>query len=162
MSELKKLLHFYHLPFTKLNRIECFDVAHLSGTNPTASMVTFINGEPAKEYYRHFKIKKAKGGNDYDSMREVATRRAIHFDDWGKPDLIIVDGGKGQISAFKINVPVVGIAKNPDRLIIGGNKIKLTGAALNLVSHIRDEAHRFARRYHHHLISKVYKNAGNI
>jgi len=162
MSELKKLLHFYHLPFTKLNRIECFDVAHLAGTNPVASMITFIKGEPTKEYYRHFKIKKAKGGNDYDSMSEVATRRANHFDDWGKPDLIIVDGGKGQISAFKINVPVVGIAKNPDRLIIGGNKIKLTGAALNLVSHIRDEAHRFARRYHHHLISKEYKNAGNI
>jgi excinuclease ABC subunit C len=123
-------------------------------------MVTFINGEADKNYYRHFRIRKAKGGDDYNSMREVALRRGKHFPDWGKPDLIIVDGGKGQVSSFAMDIPVVGIAKHPDRLIVGENKIKLSGLALNLVSRIRDEAHRFARRYHHHLISNIYRNAG--
>jgi excinuclease ABC subunit C len=141
----------------KLNRVECFDVAHLSGTNATASMVVFVNGEPEKKDYRHFKIRKAKGGNDYDSMKEVALRREKHFDDWGRPDLIIVDGGLGQVSSFIVSVPVIGIAKNPDRLIVGNQKVKLSGTTLNFVSRIRDEAHRFARRYHHHLISKVYR-----
>lgn len=145
----------------ELERIECYDVSHLAGSSPTASMVTFINGEADKNFYRHFRIKRAKGGDDYAAMREVAKRRANHFSDWGKPNLVIVDGGKGQVSSFTIDVPVVGIAKHPDRLIIGNAKVKLTGPALNLVSRIRDEAHRFARRYHHHLISKVYGNANN-
>lgn len=149
IQELKKLTGIKNL-----HRIECFDIAHLSGTNPTASMVTFIDGEADKSLYRHSKIKKAKGGDDYDSMREVARRRQLHYKDWGRPDLVIVDGGKGQMKAFDVNVPVAGIAKHPDRLIVGEDKIKLTGPALNLVSRMRDEAHRFARRYHHALISK--------
>jgi excinuclease ABC subunit C len=140
----------------KINRIECYDISHLAGVNATASMVTFIGGDPDKNFYRHFRIRQAKGGNDYDAMREVAKRRAKHFDDWGKPELIIVDGGKGQISSFQIDLPVVGIAKHPDRLIVGDKKIELKGPSLNLVARMRDEAHRFARRYHHHLISKVY------
>jgi excinuclease ABC subunit C len=161
LTDLKKILNIKNL-----TRIECFDVAHLSGTNAVASMVTFIDGEADKNYYRHFKIRRAKGGDDYDSMREIARRRALHFNDWGIPDLIIVDGGLGQIKAFTtlihINiVPVIGIAKHPDRLVIGDKKIKLTGEVLNLVSRIRDEAHRFARRYHHSLISKSITNAGN-
>jgi excinuclease ABC subunit C len=151
-----------------LHRIECFDISHLAGTSPTASMVTFINGEADKNFYRHFMIKTAKGGDDYASMREVAKRRARHFSDWGSPDLIIVDGGLGQVKAFttiiyinEVKIPIVGIAKHPDRLIIGDSKIKLTGPSLSFVSRIRDEAHRFARRYHHHLISKVYTNAND-
>lgn len=149
-----------------LDRVECYDIAHLSGTNPTASMVTFTEGEADKNYYRHFKIKTAKGGDDFESMKEVARRRIKHFDDWKKPDLIIVDGGLGQVKSFasvlydsKVDIPVVGIAKNPDRLVFeNGNKVKLQGATLQLVSRMRDEAHRFARRYHHHLISKMYTN----
>jgi excinuclease ABC subunit C len=161
IKELKKLVKIKNLV-----RIECFDIAHLSGTNATASMVTFINGEADKNYYRHFKIKRAKGGDDYGSMREVAERRKRNFADWGTPDLIIVDGGVGQVKAFTsiiyINeVPVVGIAKHPDRLIVGTEKIKLEGPALKLVSRMRDEAHRFARRYHHSLISKSITNANN-
>lgn len=159
LADLKKILNM-----KSLTRIECFDVAHLSGTNAVASMVTFINGEADKNYYRHFRIRRAKGGDDYDAMREVASRRALHFDDWGISDLIIVDGGVGQISAFeeKISmIPIVGIAKHPNRLVTNQAKIKLTGKPLNLVSRIRDEAHRFARRYHHSLISKSITNAGN-
>ena len=144
-----------HLPnLTSVQRIECFDIAHLAGSHPTASMVTFIDGEPDKNFYRHFKIRKAKGGDDYDAMREVAGRRIKNFDSWGKPDLVIVDGGKGQIKAFETDIPTVGIAKNPDRLIIGNEKIKLKGETLNLIARIRNEAHRFARRYHHKLVSR--------
>ncbi len=178
LSDLKKLLTRGLPVIQDLNRIECYDIAHLSGTNATASMVTFIDGEADKNLYRHFKIKKAKGGDDYDSMREVARRRLKHMDDptsprlrgasWGKPDLIIVDGGLGQVKAFTtlirinvVNIPIVGIAKNPDRLIVGDQKIKLSGPALNLVSRVRDEAHRFARRYHHALISKSLINENN-
>jgi excinuclease ABC subunit C len=159
IKELEKLTNIKHI-----KRIECFDIAHLSGTNATASMVTFVSGEADKTYYRHFRIKNAKGGDDYGSMREVAERRKKNFTTWGIPDLIIVDGGTGQVKAFKEKikeVPVIGIAKHPDRLIVNGNKIKLTGVALNLVSRMRDEAHRFARRYHHSLISKSITNADN-
>ena len=158
IDDLQKILKSQFLNLKSLTRIECFDISHLSGTNATASMVTFINGEADKKYYRHFKIRQKKSQSDYDSMQEVAKRRAKHFLDWGKPDLITVDGGLGQISSFKINVPVVGIAKNPDRLIVGQEKIKLTGPSLNLVQKIRDEAHRFAQQYHHKLISKSLLN----
>jgi excinuclease ABC subunit C len=149
------------LQITNLKRIECFDNAHLSGEYATASMVTFIDGTADKKYYRHFKIRMTKKGDDYESMREIAGRRAKHLADWGRPDLIIVDGGIGQVAAFKkgiSNIPVVGIAKHPDRLIIGEDKIKLVGPALNLVSRMRDEAHRFARRYHHKLVSDSIKH----
>jgi len=164
IESLKKLLVNFKLKIGNLTRIECFDIAHLAGTNATASMVVFIDGEAEKSEYRHFKIRQEKGQSDYDSMREVAKRRMKHLADWGKPDLIIVDGGKGQVSIWKeeiVDFTIVGIAKHPDRLIVGEEKIKLSGNALNLVQRIRDEAHRFARRYHHHLISKVYKHEDN-
>lgn len=155
IKELAGVLESLGLVITgSIRRVECFDVAHLAGSAPTASMVTFIGGEPEKSLYRHFKLKKAKGGDDYDSMREVAERRSARFKEWGKPDLIIVDGGAGQVKSFATDVPVVGIAKNPDRLVYGGSKTKLSGGALNFVGRMRDEAHRFARRYHHALISK--------
>ena len=176
LSEFLKILNSYILNLKSLARIECFDIAHLAGSSPTASMVTFIDGVADKTFYRHFKIKKAKGGDDYDSMREVAKRRVRHLGvptsllqlrsglrgvNWGRPNLIIVDGGEGQVKAFtsilysnEVNIPVVGIAKNPDRLVVGDQKIKLQGGPLQLVSRIRDEAHRFARRYHHKLVSR--------
>lgn len=154
IESLKKLLNL-----NKLKHIECFDIAHLSGTYATASMVTFLNGEPEKSMYKHFKIKQNKRMSDYDSMKEVAIRRSDHFKDWGKPDLIIVDGGLPQIKAFKIKVPVIGIAKNPDRLILpDGRKIIVKNEVLQILQKIRDEAHRFARRYHHLLIKKNLLN----
>lgn len=164
IKELKKLIRNLKLKIKNLHRIECFDIAHLAGSNATASMVTFIDGEADKSLYRNFRIKIAKGGDDYDSMREVAKRRSQHFKDWETPDLIIVDGGIGQVKSFSENIqniPIVGIAKHPDRLIIGEQKIKLEGPALNLVTRMRDEAHRFARRYHHLLISKSIQNEDN-
>lgn len=144
----------------KLNRIECFDIAHLSGASATASMVVLINGEKENSEYRNFRIRQNKKQSDYDSMREVANRRYKNLASWDRPDLIIVDGGLGQVNIFskvfeKENIPVLGIAKHPDRLIFpDGRKIKLEDKALSLVARIRDEAHRFARRYHHKLVTK--------
>lgn len=156
------------LGVTKVNRIECFDVAHLAGTSPTASMVTFSNAQPEKKYYRHFKIRKAKARDDYGALREVFERRMKRFADWGKPDLIIVDGGKGQLAValavFGEKVPVVGLAKRFETLIIRQagvyKSINLpSGPAKNLVVRLRNEAHRFARRLHHHQVAKTLQTA---
>lgn len=149
-----------NLASKSLKRIECFDIAHLQGVSATASMVVFINGEKANSEYRHFKIKQSKGQSDYDSMREIAKRRMRNLERWDKPNLIIVDGGLGQVKIFNqvckdYDIPVVGIAKHPDRLVfVDGTKIVLSGPVLHLLSRIRDEAHRFARRLHHKLLSK--------
>lgn len=168
-AELAELREIISRKFSiiKLNRIECFDIAHLAGSHPTASMVTFINGEPEKKYYRHFKINQKNSLNDFASLQEVLIRRSKYFDKWGKPDLIIIDGGKGQISATKDyvgNIPIVGLAKREETLIFFENnefsEIKLhKGYAKNLVQRIRDEAHRFARRLHHKLVSDDIMNS---
>ncbi len=175
LKQIKTLLAKNDISIKKLARIECFDIAHLAGTNPTASMVTFVDGEAEKSLYRNFKIKKARGGDDVDSMREVATRRKRNLIAWGRPDLIIVDGGKTQVHAFSEafggeRIPIIGLAKRFETFVIPRSKddslvfteVRVPqGPILNLVQRIRDEAHRFARRYHHHLISKVYTDANN-
>ncbi len=158
------------LKVSKLERIECFDVAHLAGTKPTASMVTFINGEPDKKLYRHFKIYQNKGNDDIASLKEVAQRRSKHFDDWGKSDLILVDGGKAQVGIFwaelkGYQIPIIGLAKRYETLVIpkpfrsklAFKEIQVPRPALNLLQRIRNEAHRFARRLHHKLIEKEFR-----
>lgn len=170
IRELGKLIGGWKLATGNLHRIECFDIAHFAGTNPTASMVTFIDGEADKSFYRHFKVKQIKGNSDVDSLKEVISRRLNHLESWGRPDLIIVDGGKPQVAVFsreleKYNIPVVGIAKRFETLVIpyhmdetlAFKEIRLPkGGALNLVQRIRDEAHRFARRLHHKLVSREF------
>lgn len=167
LTEFQKLVSKY-ISIKKPNRIECFDIAHLAGTNPTASMVTFVGAEADKSYYRHFKVKQTKGNSDVDSLKEVIKRRMAHLDDWGRPDLIIVDGGKPQVGVFikelsNSGIPVVGLAKRLETFVIPimlNNEINFTelkvprGPVLNLVQRMRDEAHRFARRLHHKLVSK--------
>lgn len=164
---LQKLLSS-NLQVGNLSRIECFDVAHLAGASPTASMVTFIDGVAEKAFYRHFKIYQKKSTSDVDSMKEIVSRRIKHLKDWGEPDLVIVDGGKTQSKVFfeameKLQIPVVGLAKRFETLVIPtrtNGKISYTeirvpeGPSLTLVQRIRNEAHRFARRLHHKLISK--------
>jgi len=130
----------------------------------TASMVTFVDGEADKSLYRHFKIRNSKKADDVAAMYEVAKRRIRYLADWGSPDLIVVDGGKAQVNAFKEifsqkEIPVIGLAKRYETLIIPHEnifkQIKLEkGPAKNLLQRIRNEAHRFARRYHHNLIKK--------
>src|SRR4030042_2070959 len=146
-KELKNSISGY-FKIKSFSRIECYDISHLTGTNPTASMVTFINGFPDKNLYRRFKIDQNKGMDDLASLREVAERRLKYIKIWGKPDLIIVDRGKNQVSAFfkifkNIKIPVVGLAKNEEKLVIPFQSkyldLKLRGYSLFLVQRIRDE-----------------------
>lgn len=165
--ELAEILATKGLTIPELKRIECYDVAHLAGVNPTSSMVTFIDGQAEKKLYRHFRIHQKKTRSDVDSLRETIERRLKHLHDWGVPDLIIVDGGKPQVSTFKDlvpdDIPVVGLAKRFETIVIPhvqDNKKTFTevvlpkGHARNLVQRMRDEAHRFSRRYHHKLLAK--------
>lgn len=156
-----------HLQLTKPpNRMECFDISHIQGSETVASMVVFEGGVPNKSAYRRFKIRSAEGKpDDFLSMREVTLRRygdAVVAD---MPDLIIIDGGKGQLSsALEIIrgaghlVPVVGLAKQFEYIFTEGESepviLPRHSQALYLVQRIRDEAHRFAITYHRKLRSK--------
>jgi excinuclease ABC subunit C len=124
LNELIAALNQKGFNLTKLNRIECYDISNTQGTNATASMVVFINGEKEGSQYRKFKIKKDGRPNDFAMMRETLNRRFKH-EDWTYPDLLIVDGGKGQVgSALKafqesgINLPLIGLAKREETIII--------------------------------------------
>jgi len=164
LNELSEILSKYLISnlssLKSVSRIECYDIAHLAGTNTTASMVTFIDGEPEKKLYRHFRIKQNKTKSDVDSLSEVIKRRKKHFESWGKPDLIIVDGGKAQLAVFLkelegTGISVIGLAKRYETIVFPNGEYRLEpGPAKNLVTRIRDEAHRFARVYHHKLITK--------
>ena len=165
LKELIKVLKINGIFVKNLRRIECYDISNTSGTNATGSMVVFINGEKDPSSYRRFQIKRPPKviPNDFAMMREVISRRLTH-PEWGKPDLIIVDGGKGQISSAKKamleqdeDIPIIGIAKREELLITSDFKIirlPKTSPALNLVKRIRDEAHRFAITYHRKLRGK--------
>jgi len=146
-------------------RMECYDISNISGTDKVASMVVFINGEPAKERYRRFKIKTVVGSDDFASMREVLTRRVKEFSSGDLsfseiPDLIIVDGGKGQLSSAVsvlegTGISVVGLAKREEEIfkpyISEPFILPRDSLALKLCQRIRDEAHRFAITYHRKL-----------
>ena len=150
--------------------IECFDNSNIQGTNPVASCVVFRNGKPSKKDYRHFKIKTVEGPDDFASMREVLTRRYSRMlseapDDL--PQLIVVDGGKGQLSAavevldelgLRGTISVVGIAKRLEEIFFPGDSVPLyiskTSESLRIVQHLRDEAHRFGITFHRDLRSK--------
>jgi excinuclease ABC subunit C len=145
-------------------RIECYDISNTSGINATGSMVVFTNGEKNSSQYRKFKIKGEynQKPNDFAMMSEVINRRFHNM--WDKPELIIVDGGKGQISAaaktlknLSLDIPLIGLAKREETIITSDFKeIKLpkNSKQLLLVMRIRDEAHRFAIGYHRKLRSK--------
>ncbi len=165
LEDLKKALNENGVNVNKLERIECYDISNISGKFATGSMVVFTNGEKDSSEYRRFKIKRPPVvvPNDFAMMREVIKRRITH-DDWPYPDLIIVDGGKGQISSaskalFESNVeiPLIGIAKREELLITTDFKVirlSKTSQGLTLVRRIRDEAHRFAITYHKKLRAK--------
>lgn len=142
-------------------RIEGYDISNISGTDATGSMVVFEDGEPKKSQYRQFHVKTVEGPNDVAMMTEVLRRRFNH-DEWRKPDLVLVDGGVGQMNAAKrvfaergLRIPLVGIAKGPDRkrdeLIFDRadhELARLAQAFKPLLQRLRDEAHRFAVRTH--------------
>ena len=143
--------------------IECFDNSNTQGTNPVASCVVFRNGKPSKREYRHFNIKTVVGADDFASMREIITRRYTRLMEEGAelPDLIVVDGGKGQLSsAYAVlcelglegKIPIVGLAKRLEEVYYPNDPmpyyLSRTGEPLKVICHIRDEAHRFGITFH--------------
>ncbi len=151
LSGLQKLLQLPEPP----RRIEGFDISHQSGTNVVASMVTFINGASDRKKYRRFKLRKQQN-NDFASMREIITRRLNRLDDWGRPDLILIDGGEPQIRAVKdildaSKIPYIGLAKEFETIILpDGSPVLLKNSShiIKLLQRVRDESHRFAVQYH--------------
>ncbi len=163
LSEFQKVLGLIHKPV----RIECYDISNISGEFATGSMVVLINGEASKDDYRRFKIKFNKGINDPAMMSEVLNRRFRN--DWPKPDLIIVDGGKSQLNAaikvvsqLGLSIKVIGLAKKLEEVFQANTdkplRFEKNSAALYLLQRIRDEAHRFAITYHRYLRSTNFLN----
>lgn len=171
-SYLAEKLHLTNFP----NRIECYDISHIQGTNTVASMVVFQNGLPKKTAYRKFKVKSTEGKpDDFLSMKEVLSRRLSRLGEpkWEKPDLIIIDGGKGQLSSVmqivedmgikvgKGGIDFVSLAKREEEVFLPHQSESILlprdSNALYLVQRIRDEAHRFAITFHRDLRSKKLK-----
>jgi excinuclease ABC subunit C len=149
-------------------RIEGYDISNIQGTNATGSMVVFVDGKPAKEHYRKFKIRLPNEPNDFAMMQEVIARRLNH-PEWPFPDLMVIDGGKGQLSSAmkSINasptarnrVDVVALAKKHNELFYPGKKnavllTELSKEMQHAILHVRDESHRFALSYHRKLRKK--------
>lgn len=152
-----------------LDTIICFDISNIMGTLAVASMVCFRNGHPDRSSYRHFRIRTVEGSNDFAMMKEAITR---HFgrlirENRPLPDLLVVDGGKGQLSSavdalIEINcpvLPVIGLAKREEEIFLPGRSesvlLSRSNPALKVLQSLRDEAHRFAITYHKHLRQKL-------
>ncbi len=164
VKSLQRDLRLEKLP----RKVECFDISNIQGTDPVASMVVFEDGKPKKSEYRKFKIRSVQGPDDFASMREVIQRRYQKLlDESGAfPDLVMVDGGKGQLSsAVEVltalgipGQPIIGLAKRLEEVFLPGNSepelIPKTSTGLRLLQQIRDEAHRFAITFHRSLRAK--------
>ena len=163
---VKKLAEVLDLPRLP-ERMECYDISHMQGAETVASMVVFEGGKPAKREYRRFKLKTVQGKpDDFASMAEIMERRYGNEKDWPMPDLIIIDGGKGQLNAALpviramgvTDVPVISLAKRIEEVFIEGESESIIlehhTPELQLLQQIRDEAHRFAITYHRRLRGK--------
>lgn len=172
LREIQEKLHLPRLP----KRIECYDISHFQGDMTVASQVVFEDGVPSKDHYRRYKIKTIDGPNDFASMKEVISRRLKH-QEWDLPDLILVDGGKGQLSSAEkaleelgfANIPLASIAKartnsnfqdqevtaSEERFFLPGRSNPVTfrtnSEAFQILTGLRDEAHRFAITFHRQL-----------
>lgn len=168
IKTLQEKLGLKNLP----RRIECYDISNISGTNKVASMVVFYDGEPQKKSYRKFKIKSVQGSNDFASLQEALTRRLTRLKNKDgesfkeRPDLLIIDGGKGQLSACKEvldsfnfdDIEIISLAKKLEEVFLPNkaNSVILdhSSAPLKLLQRIRDEAHRFAITFHRQIRNK--------
>ena len=165
LTTIQKDLHLPALPM----QIECFDNSNIQGTNPVAACVVFKKGKPSKKDYRHFHIKTVVGPDDFASMREIVTRRYTRLleEEAPLPQLIIIDGGKGQLNAAtevlrELNllgkITIVGLAKRLEEIFYPGDPFPLvldkTSETLKVIQHLRDEAHRFGITFHRHMRSK--------
>lgn len=159
VENLKEDLHMEELPV----HIECFDNSNIQGTNPVASCVVFRDGAPSRKDYRHFNIKTVTGANDFASMKEVVNRRysRILAEGGEMPQLIVIDGGRGQVNAaFEAldelgligKVKLIGLAKRMEEIIVPGDPyphfLDRNSTSLKVIMHIRDEAHRFGITHH--------------
>lgn len=169
VKALKEKLNLKELPL----RMECYDISNISGTNKVCSMVVFKNGEPSKKDYRKFKIKTVKGSNDFASLEEAMRRRLKRFKEQNgesfseKPNLLVIDGGKGQLSScyeilcdfgLQNEIQMISLAKRIEEVFVPNNPqsilLKPASAELKLLQRIRDEAHRFAITYHRYIRTK--------
>ena len=159
LKNLQQVLELEKLP----KRIECFDISNVSGQFATGSMVVFERGQPAKDQYRRFKIKFSKSPNDYQMLNEVLTRRFKN--NWPVADLMIIDGGRGQLSTakrviakFRVKTKVITLAKRFEHIYTEEGKAPISlpkeSGARQLAESLRNEAHRFAIAYHRLLRSK--------
>lgn len=170
VDSLVEILAKYDTRVTKLERIECYDISNIQGKQATGSMVVLMNGDVSKKDYRRFKIKSKSTPDDFFMMNEMLNRRLKNY--WPLPDLFVIDGGKGQVSAAMgalrnahVDIPLIGLAKKEEIIVLPipmyGNKydfeeIKLPKdtPGINMLRRIRDEAHRFALTYHRLLRKK--------
>ncbi len=167
MESMRKELRLERQP----RHIECFDNSNLQGTSPVASCVVFRNGKPSRSEYRHFNIKTVVGPDDFASMREILSRRYSRLLAEGAelPDLIVVDGGKGQLSSayavlrelgIEERVPIVGLAKRLEEVFYPDDPmpyyLSRTGEPLKVICHLRDEAHRFGITFHRQKRSNAF------
>jgi excinuclease ABC subunit C len=167
-EELITALLPYYPGLQNLHRIECYDISNTQGTNAVASMVVATDGQIDKNEYRRFRMKTKQAPNDFAMMAETIKRRFNH-PEWEFPDLVVVDGGKGQVraaqeslSAIAIPIPIIGLAKREEEIVvpIQENSWKIlhlpfSSGALKLLERIRDEAHRFAITYHKKLRGRL-------
>lgn len=169
LKVLKEKLNLSRMPL----RMECYDISNISGTNKVCSMVVFKNGEPSKKDYRKFKIKTVKGSNDFASLQEALTRRLLRYKNGEgesfreRPDLLIIDGGKGQLSACYqvlqeqqlVEIDMISLAKRIEEVfkpnISTPTLLKPGSAELKMLQRIRDEAHRFAITFHRQIRGKL-------
>lgn len=166
LEAMKHDLNMTELP----THIECFDNSNLQGTNPVASCVVFKNGKPDKKSYRHFNIKTVVGANDYASMKEVVNRRYSRLLEEKEelPQLVVIDGGKGQVSfayeaicelGLEKKIKLIGLAKRMEEIIVPGDSypyfLDRNSSSLRILMQIRDEAHRFGITHHRNKRSKA-------
>lgn len=171
LHDLKNVLNENGFSIKKLSRIECYDISNIQGKNAVGSMVVFKNGDSSNKDYRRFKIYTKATPDDFLMIKEVLSRRFKHSE-WDHPDLLVIDGGKGQVgsamtvlSELRLNIPLIGLAKREEIIVIprrGGVenffevKINKYLPAINILRRIRDEAHRFAITYHRLLRKKSF------
>ena len=169
---LRKILGMDKVPRV----VEGIDIAHLGGTDTVASLVCFIDGLPFKPGYRRFRIRTVSGVDDYASIREVVSRRFTRVEREDReeifPDILLIDGGKGQLNAAREALDSVGrhpsrllsLAKQNEEIFVPDQSDPIVlsrhSEALRLLQSVRDEAHRFARHYHHHLRRKRIEDDG--
>lgn len=170
LNTLVELLNKYGMEIKTAKRIECFDVSNIMGNQPAASMVVLTDGEPDKKEYKRFKIKYVRGINDFLMIKEAVKRRLNH-PEWGKPDLILIDGGFGQLkyaqeAVFEArqDLPLIGLAKRQEQICLPNGKlltISTQNPAIHVLQRVRDEAHRFAKKYHNLLRMKHFQTMLN-